>query len=80
MRFLPFGERYPEAIASYQLALGLRPDETGWRYELALAYWQSGKVEEAFVEARRCTLAVPGKAEYRDLLEKINKVRLRGVR
>ena len=58
------------------LPSSLRPGETGWRYGLALAFWQAGKVEEAFVEARRCALAAPDKSEYRDLLEKINQRRL----
>jgi tetratricopeptide (TPR) repeat protein len=69
-------ERYPEAIANYKLALGLRPTEIGWRYELARVLQQAGRIEEAFLEARWCVLADPRKGEYRDLLEEINRTRL----
>ena len=69
-------ERYPEAIANYKLALGIRPQEIGWRYELARALQQAGRIEEAFLEARWCVLANSGEGKYRDLLEEINRLRL----
>jgi hypothetical protein len=64
-------ERFPEAIA-----LGIRPQEIGWRYELARALQQAGRIEEAFLEARWCVLADSGEGKYRDLLEEINRLRL----
>ena len=73
---LTIRERYPEAIANYQLAVELRPMEIGWHFELASVLLQEGRIEEAFLEARRCTLMDPGKAEYRVLLEEINRTRL----
>ena len=69
-------ERYPDAITNYKLAIGLRPKELGWHYELALTLWHAGKIEEAFLEARLCTLVDPGKSEYRALLDEIYRVRL----
>jgi len=68
-------ERLPEAAASYERALELRPNEAQWRYELALLYQRLDMLDEAQSQASMCARIAPDRAEYRDLLEQIYKAK-----
>ncbi|OHB70354.1 MAG: hypothetical protein A2V70_08400 [Planctomycetes bacterium RBG_13_63_9] len=68
--------QYAQAIADYTRAVRLRPRQTGWRYELALALKQQGMIAEAHEHAALCARMKPNQRQYRDLLEEINHTRL----
>jgi hypothetical protein len=41
---------YPEAIEAYKRAIAIKPLIRDWRYDLALAYQESGRLDEAIAE------------------------------
>jgi tetratricopeptide (TPR) repeat protein len=67
--------RLPEAVASYERALELRPGETQWRYELALLYTRQDMLDEAQAQARMCARVEPERADYRALLKQIYRAK-----
>jgi tetratricopeptide (TPR) repeat protein len=59
------------AVAYFTQAVTLRPDETAWRYELAVALKQSGRYPEAQEQARLCVGTEPGNERYEALLREV---------
>ena len=64
------------AVAYFTQALAMRPDETAWRYELAVALKQSGRYPEAQEQARVCVGTEPGNERYEALLREVIRVQL----
>ena len=62
---------FPAAVASLQRAVQLRPQETAWRYELALSLQATGDFGGAREQAKWCARTDPRNAVYRKLLEQI---------
>jgi uncharacterized protein HemY len=52
------------AVSYFTRALMLRPDETAWRYELALALKQAGRYLEAQQQAQVCVGMEPENVRY----------------
>ena len=67
---------YPKAIASLSRAVELRPEEAGWRYELAVLLEDQGRISEAHEQAKLCARMDPTNGRYRTLLKGINHTRL----
>jgi Flp pilus assembly protein TadD len=59
------------AVAYFTQAVTMRPNETAWRYELAVALQQSGRYPEAREQARLCVGTEPGNERYEALLREV---------
>jgi len=68
------------AVAYFTPALAMRPDETAWRHELAIALKQSGRYPEAQEQARVCTRMEPGNERYDTLLREMIRIQLAPTR
>ncbi len=64
------------AVSYFTRALTLRPDETAWRYELALALKQAGRYLEAQQQAQVCAGMEPENDRYKALLREVNQARV----
>jgi tetratricopeptide (TPR) repeat protein len=64
------------AVSYLTRALMLRPEETAWRYELALALKQAGRYLEAQQQAQVCAGMEPENARYKALLREVNQARV----
>ncbi len=64
------------AVAHFTRAVAMRPDETAWRYELAVALKQSGRYPEAQEQARLCLGTDPNNKRYEALLREVIRVQL----
>ena len=64
-----------EAIRNYLLAVNQRPGELAWRFELARLLRQNNLLEQAAEQVRRCLEGDPDRAEFKQLLEEIERAR-----
>ena len=64
------------AVALLTQALAFRPNETAWRYDLALALKQAERYPEAQQQARLCVGAEPENPQYEALLRDVIRAQL----
>jgi tetratricopeptide (TPR) repeat protein len=64
------------AALYFTQALAIRPEETAWRYELAVALKQSGRYQEAQEQARVCARTEPNNEQYEALLREVIRAQL----
>jgi len=69
-------ERDREAIESFRNALKERPDMTAWRYELAVLQHKSGRLQEAWKNARICLRMEPDNERFDALFQQLNRARM----
>jgi tetratricopeptide (TPR) repeat protein len=60
-----------KAIAEYQAAVRLDPQEDKWHFELALLLKQQGRLSEAYQQALLCNQIQPDNRDYSALLRNI---------
>ena len=65
-----------KAIENYAGAVELSPENTQWRYELALLQWQNGQAAAAHDNAKQCVRMEPDRPDYLALLKAITHERL----
>jgi O-antigen ligase/tetratricopeptide (TPR) repeat protein len=64
-----------QAVSHLSRALTLEPENTAWRYELAVALKQAGRYLEAQEQARICVQIQPDNARYETLLREVTRAR-----
>jgi tetratricopeptide (TPR) repeat protein/O-antigen ligase len=64
------------AVAKFERAVQLRPEQTGWRYELALGLQKLGNVAAAHEQAGVCVLQDPNDPRYEQLLRQLVRLQL----
>jgi Flp pilus assembly protein TadD len=69
-----------QAVSYFTRALAMRPDETAWRYDLAIALKESGRYHEAQQHARVCLGMEPQNERYEALLREVTRARLAAKR
>jgi Flp pilus assembly protein TadD len=69
-----------QALSHFTRALAMRPDETAWRYDLAIALKESGRHLEAQQRARVCLGMEPPNERYEALLREVTRTRLTAKR
>jgi tetratricopeptide (TPR) repeat protein len=66
----------PPAIEQLKKAVELRPEQIGWRYELALVLQRSEKLEAAHEQARLCWSLDPSNELYEKLYRQLVRMQL----
>lgn len=64
------------AVQRFTQAVEIRPNETAWRYDLALALQRLERYSEAQDQARICALAEPNNEQYDALLRDVIRAQL----
>ncbi len=67
---------FHRAALLFTQALAMRPDETAWRFDLAIALKQSGRYQEAQEQARVCVRTEPNNEQYEALLREVIRAQL----
>jgi len=67
---------FRRAAVYFTRALAMRPDETAWRYELAIALKHSGRYQEAQDQAQVCVRTEPNNEQYEALLREVIRAQL----
>lgn len=75
-RILSLREQTPQAIKQYSIAVELRPEDTQWRYELAMLLHSSGQVEQAKDQVATCLRMDPENKRFEDLLRQLIRAEL----
>jgi len=69
-----------QAVAHFTRAVATRPDETAWRYDLAVALKEGGRFSEAQEQVRVCARMEPGNERYDTLLREMIRIQLAPTR
>ena len=65
-----------QAVRYFTEAVAMRPENNQWRYELAVALKQAGRLPEAQEQARVCVRTDPENQEYEALLREVIRAQL----
>ena len=65
-----------QAVRYFTEALAMRPENNHWRYELAVALKQAGRLPEAQEQARVCVRTDPENQQYEALLREVIRAQL----